>query len=152
MSARSASRRVEVFRSVPVSSEVSSPDAEYSHPSGPRPLRWAAGPERGVHTGEQFDRERRAVLVEWMQRVGKLTGLLREVLEHQHEAPRERVERRTVGAGDAGQARRELLVEPDLGVREPAELTHQPGRGGLGGQLDEHRLGNAVARERQPGP
>ena len=144
MSVRSAIRRADVLSRGPVSSEALSADAVYSQPGG-------AAPERRVQSGEQFDDQAGLVPVQRMQGVGELAVVGREILQHEHEAARQRVERRPVRLGQAGQFRRQLAVEPRLGLGEPAQFTHQAGRGGFGGHLDEDRSRNTVTGERQPG-
>ena len=144
MSVRSAIRRADVLSRGPVSSEALSADAVYS-PAG------RAAPERCVQPGEQFDDHAGLVLVQRMQGVGEFAIVDREILQHEHEAAGQRIERRPVRLGQAGQFRRELAVEARLGVGETAQFTHQAGGGRFGGHLDEDRIRHAVAGERQPG-
>ncbi len=111
----------------------------------------AGGPERCMQTGEQLDDRAGLVPVQRMQGIREFAIVGREILQHEHEAARQRIERRPVRLGQAGEFRRELAVETRLGVGETAQFTHQAGRGGLGGHLHEDGSRNAVPGERQSG-
>jgi len=102
-----------------------------------------------MQTGEQFDDRAGLVPVQRMQGIREFAIVGREILQHEHEATRQRIERRPVRLGQAGEFRRELIVETRLGVGEAAQFTDQAGRGGLGGQLHEDGSRNAVPGERQ---
>ena len=89
--------------------------------------------------------------VERMQRVGELARLDREIFQHQHESADQGVESRPVCLGHAGEFRRQLVIEAHFGLGEPTQFAHQPSCDRLGRHLDEDRLRDIVAGERQPG-
>ncbi|GAB4620092.1 hypothetical protein MOKP38_36100 [Mycobacterium avium subsp. hominissuis] len=105
-----------------------------------------------MQVGQQLDDEAGLVGGERVQGVRELARLGRQILQHQQVAARPGVERGAVAVGDADHLRRQLAVEPHLGAAEPAELTHQAGGGGLGRDLDEHRVGDVLAGQHEPGP
>jgi len=99
---------------------------------------------------KKFDDLGRPVPADGMKRVGELARDDGQVFQHEYEAARHRIEGRAVTAGQAGQPRRQLPVEPGLGLGQPAQLAHQPGRRGFGGHLHEHGVGDVVSGEREP--
>jgi hypothetical protein len=55
-----------------------------------------AVPKCRVHAGEKFDDHARPVFVQRMQGVGEFAPIDREILQHEHESPRHRIEHRAV--------------------------------------------------------
>ena len=107
-------------------------------------------PERGVQSGQQFDDLARLVGGERMKSVGELAGVDREIFENQHVSACHRIECGSIRLGYTAQLRRQLPVEARLGLPEDSDLAHQPGGSRLSGHLDEDRMRNTVAGQRQP--
>src|SRR5258708_23318590 len=97
MVVRSAKRRADVFSRGPVSSEVWSPDAEYTHPSGPRlPLAGRRSQKVACSRASSSTNHARLIFVQRMQGIREHAGIDREVFQDEHEATGQRVERRPV--------------------------------------------------------